>query len=129
MANIKIAGGCYVVTSTVSMADLELVEKLRPSVLTLADEQTKEPYFKVAIGSNSLSDHGISFGGVSNDGRNMATVTLPIPADVEDAKAYVAEKVGVAVVNLNRIEACIGNVLEEIQGEHKKVMESIKIVA
>lgn len=128
MASITIAGSCFVVTSEITMADLELVKKHRPKALKIVDEETKEELFAVGIGSNSLSDYGISFGCVSNDELKLASVTMPIPSDVEDVKVYVAEKAGVAVVNLNRIEAGIDEVLEEIQAEHKKVTDSIKIV-
>ncbi len=128
MATITIAGGCFVVTSGVSMADLELVKKHRPKALKIVDEETKEELFAVGLGGNSLNDFGVSFNGVSNDDRKLATVTLPIPADTEDVQAFVAEKAGVAVVNLNRIEDGIDEVLEEIRAEHKKVTDSIKIV-
>ncbi len=128
MATITIAGGCFVVTSDVTMADLELVKKHRPKALKIVDEETKEELFAVGVGSNSLSDYGVSFGGVSNDELKLASVTLPIPSDVEDAQEYVAEKAGVAVVNLNRIETGIDEVLAEIRAEHKKVTDSIKIV-
>ena len=109
MATITIAGNSYVVTSTVSMTDLELVKKHRPKALKIVDEETKEELFAVGVGGNSISDYGISFSGVTNDEKKLATVTMSIPSDVEDAKEYVAEKTGAAVVNLNRIEDGIGN--------------------
>lgn len=128
MATITIAGSCYVVTSEVTMDDLALVKKHRPKALKIVDEESGEELFAVGVGSNSLSNHGISFGGVSNDELKLASVTLPIPPDVEDAQEFVAEKAGVAVVNLNKIEAGIDDVLAEIQAEHKKVTDSIKVV-
>lgn len=128
MANITIAGSCFVVTSKVSMADLELIRKHRPKALKIVDEETGEELFAVGTGSNSLSDFGVSFSGVSNDEKKLATVTMPIPSDAEDAQEYVAEKAGVAVVNLNRIEDGIDEVLEEIRAEHQKVKDSIKVV-
>ena len=128
MANITIAGNCFVVTSTVSMADLELVRKHRPKALKIVDEETKEELFAIGIGGNSLNAVGISFGGVSNDEKKLATVTMPIPPDVEDATAFVAEKAGTAIINLNRIEASVGSVLEEIRAEHRRVTDNIRIV-
>jgi len=76
MANITIAGNSYVIASDISMADLETVKKYRPSALALTDEETKETLFKVGIGSSSVSDYGISFGGISNDEDKAATATL-----------------------------------------------------
>jgi hypothetical protein len=127
MANITIAGNSYVIASDVSMADLEAVKKYRPSALTLADEETKEVYFKVGVGSNSLSDHGISFGGVSNDEEKVATATLPIPADVEDAKEYVLDKAGLAIANLKKVEKGVAAALEDLRAERGAIADSIKV--
>ena len=127
MANVTIAGSSYVIASDVTMADLEAVKKYRPSALALVNEETKEAYFKVGIGSNSLSDHGISFGGISNDEDKVATATLYIPADVEDAKEYVLDKAGVAIANLNKVEKGIAAVLEEINDERKALAERITV--
>ncbi|MCL2285842.1 MAG: hypothetical protein FWC32_05685 [Firmicutes bacterium] len=64
MAKVTIAGNSYVVTSAVSMADLETIKKYRPSALTITDPETKETLFRVGIGANSINDYGVSFGGV-----------------------------------------------------------------
>ena len=125
MANVTIAGNSYIIASDVAMKDLEAVKKYRPSALTLVDEETKEAYFKVGIGSNSLSDYGISFGGVSNDEEKVATATLSIPSDVEDKKEYVLDKAGLALVNLGKIEKGITAALEEIKTERDAIAERI----
>ena len=127
MAKVTIAGNSYVVASDIAMADLEAVKKYRPSALALVDEETKEPYFKVGLGSNSMSDHGISFGGVSNDEDKVATATLPIPADVEDAKQYVLQEHGLTIANLNKVEENITAALEDIKAERDKIAESVRI--
>ena len=129
MAKITIAGNSYVITSTVSMVDLETVMKHRPSALALTDPETKETLFKVGIGSNSINDYGISFGGVSNDDKKLATVTLSIPPDVENAKEYVLDKAGLAIASLNKIEAGIADILEEIQTERDAMAENITVSA
>ncbi len=74
MASITIAGNCYVVTSEIPMADLELIRKHRPNALKIVDEETKEELFAVGLGGNSLSDYGVSFGGVSNDEMKLAAI-------------------------------------------------------
>jgi len=127
MANITIAGNSYVIASDIPMADLEKVRKYRPSALTLADEDTKEIYFKVGVGSNSISEHGISFGGISNDEEKTAAATLSIPADTEDVKDYVLDKAGLAIANLNKVERNISAALNEIKAEHNAIEESIII--
>ena len=154
MAKVTIAGNSYVVTSEVSMADLETVKKYRPSALAIVDPETKETLFKVGIGSSvgtrsvndfnisfgsipkakvsggsgSVNDFGISFGGVSNCADKLATATLSIPADVEDAKEYVLDVAGLAVANLNKVEAGIAEALEEIRAERNTISENIDVI-
>ena len=127
MAKVTIAGNSYVVTSDIAMADLETVKKYRPSALAITDQETKETLFKVGIGSSSVSEHGISFGGVSNDEKKLATATLPIPADVENAKDFVLDKSGVAIANLNKIESSISRALESIRSERNAISENITV--
>ena len=127
MANITIAGNSYVITSEISMADLETVKKYRPSALALTDAETKETTFKVGIGSNSISDYGISFGGVSNGEEKLAAVTLSIPSDVKNAREYVLDRAGLAIANLNKVEVGIAAALEEIKTERDIIAESIKV--
>jgi len=127
MAKVTIAGSSYVITSAVSMADLETVKKYRPSALALTDPETKETLFKVGIGTSSMTDHGIVFGGVSNDEAKLATTTLSIPSDAENAKEYVLDKAGLAIASLNKIEAGIADALDEIRAERDAISENIKV--
>lgn len=128
MAKITIAGNSYVVTSEISMEDMETIKKFRPSALTLADPETKEALFKVGIGTSSLNDYGISFGGISNDESKLATATLPIPADVENAKEYILDKAGLAIASLNKIEEHIAEALSEIRAERNAITENIEVI-
>jgi len=127
MAKVTIAGNSYVITSTISMADMQAVKKYRPSALAITDSDTKETLFKVGIGSNSVTDYGISFGGVTNDDEKLATSTLSIPADVEDAKEFVLDKAGLAIANLNEVEAGITEAIEEIRIERDTIAANITV--
>lgn len=133
MSKVTIAGNSYVLTSAISLEDLETVKKYRPSALTAIDPETKETLFKIGTGStgasgaSSVSDYGINFGGVTNDEKKLATATLPIPADVEDAKSYVLDKAGLAIANLNKIEEGITAALKDIRAERDKVAGSINV--
>ena len=129
MSKTTIAGNSYVITSDIPAADLETVKKYRPTALTLINEETKETYFRVGIasGTSSLNDHGISFGGVTNDERRLATATLSIPPEVEDAKQYVLDKAGTALANLNKIETGITGALKDIKAEHEAISANIKV--
>ena len=127
MANITIAGNSYVVTSDISAADLLTVKKYRPSALALVDEDTKETYFRVGAtpGTSFLNDNGINFGGVTNDDEKLATATLPIPTDVEDVKEYVLDKVGLAITQLDKVQANVKTALEDILVERDAISERI----
>jgi hypothetical protein len=127
MAQVTIAGSSFVITSAVAMADLETVKKYRTSALAITDPETTETLFKVGIGTSSVNDHGISFGGVSNDDKKLATATLQIPADVEDAKEYVLDKAGLALTNLKKVEAGITEALKSIKAERDEIAANIKV--
>jgi len=127
MAQVTIAGSSLVITSSVAMADLEMVKKYRPIALAIADPETQDTLFKVGIGTSSVNDHGISFGGVSNDDKKLATATLLIPSDVEDAKEYVLDKAGLALSNLKKIEAGITEALKSIKAERDEIAANIKV--
>ena len=128
MAKVTIAGNSYVITSAISMADLETVKKYRPSALAITDPETKETLFKVGLGSNSISDYGVCFGGVSNDEDKLATATLPIPPNVEDAKEFILDIAGLAIANLNKVEAGITDALEEVRAERDAIAQNIRII-
>ena len=128
MAKVTIAGGSYIITSTVPMADLERVKRYRPSALTITDPETKEALFQVDIGSNSVSDYGVCFGGVSNSEAKLATATLPFPQDVEDAKTYVQDKLGLVLVSLKKVEVETDKVLEEIRTGLGAIADDITVI-
>ena len=127
MAKTTIAGQSYVITSAIKMDDLQTVKKYRPSALAITDPETKETIFKIGIGSNSVNDFGVSFGGVSNGDEQLATATMQIPSDVKDAKEYVLDKAGTALAHLNAIEAEIAETLDEIRAERNTVAENITV--
>ena len=128
MAKTNISGNSYVIISDISMADLEAVKKYRPSALFLTNEETKETFFKVGVGgTSSVNDFGINFSGVTNDEKKLATATLPIPADVEDAKEYVLDKAGLALANLAKVEAGITGALKDIKAERETIAANIKV--
>ena len=128
MAKVTVAGNSFIVTSDLTMEDLETVKKYRPKALALTDPETKEELFKVGIGASSANDYGISFGGVSNDEEKLATATLPIPSGTEDAKTYVLDKAGLALAQLNKVEESILSALDDIRDEREKIAGNITVI-
>jgi len=74
-----------------------------------------------------ISSSGFMTVGVSNGEEKLATATLSIPSDVEDAKEFVLDKAGLALANLNKVEAGISAALEEIKAERNAIAENINV--
>ena len=107
-AAIKIVGGVAVIESALKLEDIKKLKKYRPNALSLFEGsgKDKEEVFQIGAGRGygSISTYGASFGShTTTDGK--ATITIEIPEGTEDPKAYIADKVGVAILNLNKVEA------------------------
>lgn len=132
MAKIVIAGDAIVITSTQKLEDIKTLEKYRPNALTLyeTDENGKKTeVFKVGstTGEGAISQYGASFGSTTHDTAKLATITMSLPRGVEDAKKYVADMVGVAIINLNKVEEQFEAALAEVTAEKAAVLENISI--
>lgn len=125
MAKVIIAGGAYVVKSEATVKQLEELAKYSPDALSLYDEK-KNPTFSVAVakrGSGSVGNIGVTFPATTNDPEGKACYTEMIPEGVEDAKAWVMDRVGGAIVNLNELEATFDAALAKVQ-EYKGTVEA-----
>lgn len=131
MAKITIAGNAAVITSSIKMEDLKTAKKYRPEALVLkGGEDGKEPIFAVDVAcQGSLNQYGITFDSVANDGSGNASVTIAIANKGDDVKEAFADATGVAISNLNKVEAQLLLALEEIDADKAAVMESITVIA
>ena len=132
MAKITIAGDAVVITSTQKLEDIKLLEKYRPKALCLyetGENGKKEEVFKVGStsGEGAISMYGASFGSTTHDEEKLATITITLPRGVADAKQYVADAVGVAILNLNKVEAQFAEALADVTAEKEAVMENITV--
>lgn len=132
MAKITIAGDAGVITLAKTLEDIKTLEKYRPKALRLFEKDEdgkKEEVFVVAStkGPGSINKYGASFGSASHDENRFATITVEIPADVEDAVAYMADKVGMAIVMLNKVEAQFDEALAGIAADKATVLENITV--
>ena len=130
MAKITIAGEAVVVTSSMKLEDLVKIKKYRPDALVLrGGEDGKEPIFCVGVtncGAGTINKYGAEFGGATHDDAKLASITLI--SDVEgDIKEAIADTFGVAVLNLNKLEATLPAVLEEIEAEKAAILENITV--
>ena len=131
MAKITVVGESVVVTSAITLEDYKMIAKYRPTKLVLkGGDDGKEPIFAVGIASNprgSINKVGAEFGGIAHDGSGKATITFDLPRVDSDVKEAVAEKVGAAIIYLNKLEETLPAVVEEIAAEKAAVMEDISV--
>jgi len=130
MAKITIVGDAVVITSSLKLEDIQMVQKYRPSALILkGGEDGKKPIFHLgAVESNGgISKYGADFDSETRDDEKLATMTMIYHGD-GDIKEDVAESIGMWVMTLNKLEETIPQVIEEIRAEKERVLASITVV-
>lgn len=129
MAKIVIAGQAIVVTSDVALEDIKTIKKYRPDALTLkGGEDGKEPIFALGVGNGRISAVGASFCEETRDEAKKATLTMTTDYDGDDIEGFVSDSLGTAIVNLNKLEATLPAVLEEIEAERANIRSNITVV-
>lgn len=131
MAKIVIAGDAVVVTSSLKLEEIRTVEKYRPNELVLkGGEDGKEPIFAIGVteGCGNINEVGASFGRETHDEEKLASITMCTGAGITgDIKEWVAERIGGAIIKLNKLEEKLPAVLEEIEAEKAEVMSNITV--
>lgn len=130
MAKVVIAGNAAVITSAMKLEDLRTIAKYRPEALTLrGGDDGKEPIFAICLtnGNGKIDKLGVSFGTATRDDEKLATLTLFLSNVDGDVKEYVTDKLGSALINLNKLEETLPDVLAEIASEKAIVMEAITV--
>lgn len=131
-ACIKIAGSACVIESAHSLDDIKTLEKYRPKTLVLYEGEAgkKEEVFRVGTtpkGTGTINVYGAAFGPQSSkDGK--ATITVMIPDGTENTKAWAEEHIGVAILNLNKVEKQFASALTEVKEEKKAVSDTITVM-
>ncbi len=131
MAKVTVAGDAVVVTSALKMEDLKTIKKYRPKALTLmGGEDGKEPIFSVDIGpEGSINSVGAVFNGESHNEGKFAMLTVSARGVAGEIKDWVADTLGGALINLNKLEAALPAALKEISEEKAAVVASIEVLA
>lgn len=130
MAKIIIAGDAMVIESSAKLEDIKALEKHNPKALSLYENDGKTEVFRVGStnGQGAINAFGASFGSASKNGSGKAIITMKIPADVSDAKAYAEETVGTAIISLNTVEAQFATALEKVAQDKTAVRECISVM-
>ena len=130
-ASIAVVGESVVITSAITLENYKAVAKYRPRALQLkGGDDGKEVVFVIGVTSNprgSINKMGAEFGSEAHDGTGRATITFDLPQTDGDVKEAVAEKVGVAIIYLNKLEETLPDVVNEIAAEKAAVLENISV--
>lgn len=129
MARVTVVGNAVVITSSMKLDDLKVVQKFRPDALVLRDEHN-EPVFAIGIGTGNgaVNKYGVTFGGASRNAEGKAVATLDaanFPGD--DIRQAIADGIGGALVQLQKLEETLPAILAEITAERSAVMERITL--
>ena len=112
------------------LEDLRTIAKYRPDALFLkGGEDGKEPIFGISVttGAGDINVYGATFGAATHDDKKLATITVAATCVEGDIREFVADKLGSAIINLNKLEATLPAVINEIASEKKTVMDNITI--
>jgi hypothetical protein len=110
MAKIKVLGDSFTITSAVPAETLNKLQKFYPDALVLRSQKTDKITFAITTAPTSaaLSDCGINFNSVSEDGYPYATFTLPTGIKTaEEKKAFIRNEIGTVYSRLTKLEDCI----------------------
>lgn len=129
MAKVTVCGDAVVITSNLTLSDLKKIQKYNPDALVLKGEDGKTPVFAACVGygKGSINANGAEFAPATSNAEGLATITYVDDGIVGDAKEYVAESLGSAILSLNRLEAQLPAVLAAIDAEKAAVLENITI--
>jgi hypothetical protein len=131
-ATIAVVGEAVVITSNLLLDDIKAVEKYRPEKLRLkGGTDGTEVVFVVGVASNargSLNSVGAEFGNIPQDDTGYATITIDRPrVGGMGTKEAVAERIGTAIIDINKMEAILPAVIEEITAEKNAIMANISV--
>lgn len=132
MAQINVNGSAAVITSTLKLDDVLLIQKYRPDVLTLrGGEDGKEPLFKIGVatsGTGSINKFGVAFDSATHNTDGKATVTMVLPDDINgNVREYIADTIGAPKAMLDKLEAALKDTASAINAERKEIMDGIQM--
>lgn len=131
MAKITVMGDAVVITSALKLEDLANIAKYRKKSLILkGGEDGKEPIFGICVKEGSVGSidaNGAVFGRADTNGKAM--ITLVKTGDPATVKARLADELGGALMNLNKLESQLAGVVSEIAADKATVLDSISVIS
>ena len=128
-AGITVAGQAVVITSSMTLDDIKTIGKYRPEKLQLKDAENKEVIFVISVskGKGSINKYGAEFDSTTYNRDGKAVITLDMPVVNGSVEESVAEYVGSAILNLNKLEAQLPAVINEITTEKAAILANISV--
>lgn len=125
----KVEGSAVIITSSLKREDIELAAKYRPESLKVYDGDGKDRKLVFAVaaveGTGDIGKFGACFGKNTNAEGN-AVIALLFD-DVDDPAAELEEYYGSALLNIEKVEAVMADVIEDIHAEQAKIRSKITV--
>ena len=129
-ATAVVVGGALVITSSATPEEIETIRKYRPNALKLmeGEGQHKNQVFMIGIeeGPGSINQFG-AFYSKRTDKNGKATITIAIPEDAKDPKAWAEEMLGVSILYLRKTEKQFAAMLDDVKQEKAAVAAAITV--
>ena len=134
MAKTVITGNAITITSTISIDDIVLLQKHNPESLKLYSETEDGKSLEFSIVGVSTRGaagvYGIEFNGFTRTEEKYATFTAihnDLPEDNAAAKEFVADKYGVVITKLSKLESTIPAAVAQVKADRASIVEGIEI--
>lgn len=124
-----VAGSSLVLVSSATPDQIKTLKKYRHDALCSKDKDgkaTNDYSISIEDGDGYICNIGTIFT-TRTDAEGHATVTVPIPNDVEDVKKYIQDKYGYAMLNIRKIEEGFEAALTESEAERADISSMIKM--
>ena len=125
-AQAVVMGSACIVKSTLKPEEIRTLKKLHPEELVMTDEDG-DPVFAIDIDEGipgTINSNGACFGNSTSENGN-ATITVLLDPETEDPVGMVYEKLGKALVNLDKMEKQLAEKIPELQEEERRVRSMI----
>ena len=125
---ITIAGNAMVITSTLTLAQIQKLEKHNPKALALAKEHADgfiEEVFRIGTGATAnISKFGITFNEANK--AEQATATILFPEKVTNKKEFIKDNYANIFFMLDAVEANVKNELAILDDLFEKLDAQIE---
>lgn len=118
-----VAGSSLVITSDLTEEEFGLIQQYAEELLTLKEgDEKKYTVTNYSTGDGGINQFGAVFGRLNGEGK--PTITVKIPDDVDDVKAYV-KPYGKYVMYINEIENAMREAMDRVREMDRKIAETI----